>query len=127
MGCSMDDAGVEQALKDWAHWVMSGRTADGFPRCNVLDKSWLPPTPGSTPTMKVSRFRDARERDTHQAIGRLSLKLANTVVVHYCYRLSVIDQCERLGCATSTLHQRLAVARDRVRAELSVIRRSSRN
>lgn len=105
---------VDQALRDWAHWIMLGRSAAGFSRCNVLHKSWMPPTPGRTPTMAVSTVDDRRHRLVHQAIGHLSLRLSNTVVVHYCYRLSVAEQCQRLDCAPSTVHARLQVARTHV-------------
>lgn len=105
---------IDQALKDWAHWLSCGRRGDGFPRCNVLHQSWLPPTPGSTPTMKVSTFNHEQFRRLHDAIGRLSVRLANTVVVHYCYRLSEAEQCERLKCARATLHHRLATARQQL-------------
>lgn len=102
---------VDQALKDWAHWLSCGRNGGGFPRTNVLHQSWLPPTPGSTPTLKVGAADHTLHQRMHRAVARLSVRLANTVVVHYCYRLSEAEQCARLQCARATLHHRLATAR----------------
>lgn len=110
---------ADKALREWSYWVRGGRVVDGFPRCNVLHKSWMPPAPGVRPMMSVSRARDdSMQRVVHQALGMLSVKLANTVVVHYCYRLSVADQCSKLGCAPSTLHHRLQAVREVVSARL---------
>ena len=61
---------------------------------------------------------ETRHRAVHRAVCRLSMRLANTVVVHYVYRLSTIDKAEALGCAASTVHQRLAVAREQIGADL---------
>lgn len=115
---------IDARLKDWARWVTIGRSSEGFPKVNVLHTSWLPPTPGSTPTLRVSRMDDKRHRAMHAAIGALSMRLANTVVVHYCYRLTDAEQCERLGCARSTLHQRLQSARRQISENLMAIERS---
>jgi len=96
---------VEDCLLSWAEVVTTGRDGTGFPDMNVLHKDWMPPTPGSTPTMRTGSGRDAKV--THAAIALLSLRVRNTVVVHYCLRLSVAEQGERLGCSKAVLYARL--------------------
>ena len=109
------DASVDVALREWAHWLrMGGKTGDGFPVKSVLHESWLPPSPGMIPGMKVARSDDRAQRAMHDAVGRLGIKLRNTLVVHYCYTLTVAEQAERLGCGISTVHSRVQAARRQI-------------
>lgn len=109
------DSKVEAALQRWAQAVTVGN-GDGFPAVNVLDKSWSPPAPGRTPTMKASPASDARR--THRAIGTLSLRLRNTVVVYYCLKLAVAEQALRLECEPRTVHARVEEAHRQLAAQL---------
>lgn len=109
------DAEIERRLQEWAQWITLGRRGDGFPVTNVLHESWLPPAPGTTPTMKVGTGNEARNRETHRAVGSLSVRLANTVVVHYCQRLPIAQQASRLQCGLSTIHARIDEAHRRIR------------
>lgn len=101
------DMQMEARLMRWAAGVTVG-DGSGFPVMSVLHPEWQPPSPGVTPTMKVSSASDVMQ--THRAIGRLSMRLRNTVVVHYCLRLSLQDQADRLECAIDTVHGRVEQA-----------------
>lgn len=95
---------IEARLQRWAQWVNVG-DGSGYPVKSVLHEDWSPPSSGMTPTMKVAHATDARQ--THRAIARLSLRLANTLVVHYCLRLPIDQQAERLECDRSTVYARV--------------------
>lgn len=100
---------VEARLQRWADVVTSGRDGSGFPSINVLSREWMPPTPGTTPTLKVAAsVSDIKA--THHAIGLLSLRMRNTMVVHYCLKLPVAEQAERLECAERTVLGRVEAA-----------------
>lgn len=101
------DGGMEARLQRWAAHLTVG-DGSGFARTSVLHPSWQPPTPGQTPTLKVGAHTDAAE--THRAVGMLSVRLANTLVVHYVMRLPLIHQAERLECAPSTVLNRVSEA-----------------
>jgi DNA-directed RNA polymerase specialized sigma24 family protein len=73
---------------------------------SVLHQDWSPPAPGQTPTLKVSRS-SAELLRLHQAIGELTLRARNTVVVHYCQRLSVAEQAALLDCQPKTVEKRV--------------------
>ena len=105
------DARIEARLQRWAQWVMVG-DGNGYPAVNVLSEDWSPPSGGITPTMKVSSATDVRA--THRALVRLSQRMRNTVVVHYCMRLSVAEQAARLECSEAAVHDRI----ERVHREL---------
>jgi DNA-directed RNA polymerase specialized sigma24 family protein len=100
---------VEQRLMRWADVVTSGADGSGFPAMSVLHEDWSPPSPGKTPTMKtVTGSRDVKA--THAAIGLLSMRMRNTLVVHYCLRLGADEQAHRLECSIATVYSRLAMA-----------------
>ncbi len=109
------DARIEARLQRWAAWITVG-DGSGYPMTSVLDQSWLPPTPGQTPTLKVGMSSDARQ--THRAVALLSVRLANTLVVHYVLRLSLHQQAVRLGCSMSTVTARIDNAHRQLVANL---------
>jgi DNA-directed RNA polymerase specialized sigma24 family protein len=108
-------ADIEARLQRWAQVVTVG-DGSGFPAVNVLDRSWSPPSPGTTPTLKVAKQGDAAE--THSAIRQLSMRLRNTVVAHYCLKLGAAEHAERVGCAPSTVHARIDEAHRQLAAAL---------
>lgn len=105
------DQRIEARLQRWAQWVTVG-DGSGYAAVNTLHPNWSPPTPGMRPSLKVAKGSDAPQ--THRAIRRLSLRLANTLVVHYCLRLPLADQAARLECAESTVGQRVEEAHRRL-------------
>lgn len=98
------DARIEHRLQRWAQWITIG-DGSGYAARSVLHPEWSPPTKGSTPTLKVGAASDVRE--THRAVGRLSMRQANTVVVHYVLRLPIGEQAVRLECAAATVFARI--------------------
>lgn len=112
---------VDARLREWAAWLSVG-DGNGYAAMNPLHKDWMPPTPGTTPTLKVARHSNARA--THSALcyalstGALSERLADTLVLHYCYALPVAEQAARLGCRPTTVDERIRVAHARLAALL---------
>ena len=102
---------IHGRLLSWAQWLTTGGTAVGYPTTNVLHQNWMPPTPGGTPTLRSSPASSGAQRETHRCIGALTLRLSNTLVVHYIYRGSLAEQACRLGCQPSTVAARVAEAR----------------
>ncbi len=98
------DPRIEARLQRWAQWVQVG-DGSGYPVTSVLHPSWMPPSPGVTPTLKVAAGSDVRE--THRAVGRLPIKLANAVLVHYVIKGSIAEQAVRLECEEVTVHARV--------------------
>lgn len=107
------DEAIEARLQRWAQWITIG-DGSGYPARCVLHEDWSIPPAGATPSLKVRAPLDARE--THRLIGMLSMRLANTVVVHYVLRLPIEQQAERLGCQRPTVYMRLAEAHRQLRA-----------
>lgn len=110
------DPKIEERLLRWAQAVTVG-DGNGFPAMSVLHPQWQPPTPGQTPTLKVAAGSDVRQ--THRAIGELSLRLRNTIVVHYVVRGTIQEQARRLECAPDTVHARIEEAHRRLAAHLA--------
>ena len=102
---------IERRLQHWAAWLGCGKTGEGFAVTNVLHPSWMPPAPGSRPTLQVSRQSDRLERDTHRAVALLPIRLRNTVVVVYVQKLNVVERMLRLECQASTVRARIAAAK----------------
>lgn len=102
---------MEGRLLDWAAWLKGGDGGNGYPVTNVLHKSWLPPTPGQTPTMATGGRSYARERALHDAVAVLSPRLQHTLAVVYVYRLPVEEQVLRLQCEAGTVRARVADAK----------------
>lgn len=98
------DVRIEARLLRWAQAVTVG-DGSGFPAMSVLHREWMPPSSGMLPTLKVAPHSDVM--GTHRAIERLSLRLRNTLAVHYCLRLPMVDQADRLECAVPTIHARI--------------------
>ena len=103
-------------LVEWAQWLKVG-DGSGFSTMSVLHVDWMPPSPGITPTLKTSH--PSRVRRLHRLICLLSRREADTLVVHYCMRLSIEDQASRLECAVSTVHGRVESIQKRLRAALA--------
>ena len=107
-----DDQDVmEIRLREWASWLTSGGSGDGYAAMSVIHPDWMPPSPGTTPTMKVSTTSAHRERALHAAVLQLSRRLQATLLVHYCKRMTVADQAVMLECAEPTVHARVREAK----------------
>jgi len=101
---------LEARLQEWARWLAGGVSV-GYPVTNVLHESWMPPAPGQLPTLHTGGRSTRRERAMHEAIRALSMRLQNTLVVAYVYRLTASEQAMRLGCAESTVRARVGEAK----------------
>lgn len=101
------DVAIEARLQRWAEAVKVG-DGSGYARVNTLHPNWSPPSKGVRATMKVAASSDVAQ--THRALGRLSVRLRNTVVVHYVMGGSLAEQAVRLDCAESTVVQRVELA-----------------
>ncbi len=117
----MSDDATDRRLHEWAAWLRGGTRGEGYPSVSVLHESWMPPPPGRMPNMRTStgKGQDARHRETHLAVTLLSVRLANTVVVHYVLREPAARAAEILGCAQSTVWARLVETRRQVQARCS--------
>lgn len=109
------DDRIEALLVEWAQWLLVG-DGSGYATMSVLHVDWSPPSPGVTPTLKTNSSGNGAR--THRAIGQLSQRLSNTLVVHYCLRLPLAEQAERLECSISTVVARVAYAHTLLREEL---------
>ena len=98
---------VEKRLWDWAEWLRAGDGSGYSSKC-TLHPEWSPPTPGTTPTMKVAA--DSRVPETHRAVLLLSERLQHTLVLHYCTGLPVVEQALRLACQPGTVDSRIRSA-----------------
>lgn len=107
---------VEKRLWDWAEWLRAGDGSGYSSKC-TLHPEWSPPTPGTTPTLKVAA--DSRVPETHRAVKRLSERLQHTLVLHYCTGLPVADQAARLACQPGTVDARIRSAHQQLRVLLS--------
>lgn len=95
---------VEARLQRWADWLKVG-DGSGYPVRCVLDESWSPPSPGTTPSMKVVPSSDARQTD--RAVQCLSDRLRATLAACYLLGLGPSDAALALGCEPDTVHQRI--------------------
>ena len=101
------DPHIETRLIIWAQWLTTG-DGSGYPTMSVLHPEWSPPSPGVLPTLMVAAPSTARQ--THRAVRALSMRLANTLFVHYCMKLPISEQAVRLECAERTVHGRIEEA-----------------
>lgn len=108
---------IDDALRRWAAAVAGEGDGSGYPTMSVLHQDWSPPAPGQTPTMKTVRCGGDVER-VHAAIGQLGIRERNTVVVHYCRRLSLEEQAKVLECQAVTVKKRLEAIHRRLAALL---------
>lgn len=104
---------IEARLQEWAQRVSVG-DGSGYSTMSVLHKDWMPPSGGVTPTLKVGRS-STEVKQTHAAIAQLPIRLRNTVVIHYCMRLPLMEQAKRLDCVCSTVIWRIDKAHSLLR------------
>lgn len=110
------DERMADRLKRWAEWLKVG-DGDGYASVNVLHENWSPPTPGTTPTLKVSGAgREVRETD--RIVRRMSERLQATVTAHYVLRMSAADAGQALDCAADTVLGRIERAHRFMQAQL---------
>lgn len=95
---------VEKLLRDWAAWKTVG-DGSGYPRTNVLDPTWSPPSPGSTPTLKAYSANLSPVVDA--AIRKLSERHQRTVWVCYCTQRTLAERAEYLRCQPATVDARV--------------------
>lgn len=99
------DERMDARLRRWAEWLKVG-DGDGYATVCVLHENWSPPTPGTTPTLKVSTAsREVRETD--RLVHRMSERLQATVAAHYLLGMSAADAAQALGCAPDTVLGRI--------------------
>jgi len=101
------DASIEQRLLRWAEWCKSG-DGSGYPVKSTLHPDWSPPSPGITPSMKVTPHNDAPQ--THRLVCRLSERMQRTLVAHYIKRTPAAAIGMELGCRADTVHDRIEAA-----------------
>lgn len=95
---------VDQRLREWATWLVVGDGSGYSSKC-TLHPEWSPPTPGTTPTMKVAPASHAAR--THRAVVQMSERMQQTLKLRYCTQMSLQDQADMLGCQVATLESRL--------------------
>lgn len=95
---------IEARLQRWAQWLKEGEGA-GYPAMSVIHPEWQPPAPGQRPTLKSVKPGDARA--THRAVTAMSLRMQDTLFVHYVMNLSLRDQADKLECAEATVIARV--------------------
>ena len=110
------DEAMHLRLVEWAQWRKCG-DGSGYPTMSVLHESWSPPSPGMTPTLKVAAPSSARA--THRAMQGWSVRLRNTVAVHYLTNMPIAEQAQRLDCAERTVYERIEQAQALLRQALA--------
>ncbi len=105
------DPQIEARLQRWAEWLKLG-DGSGYPVKSTLHQDWSPPSPGTTPTMKVSIGSDGPQ--TQRMVSRLSDRSRATLVAVYVLRMPVADAAEALSCAPDTVLDRV----ERIHREL---------
>jgi len=103
----MRDPRIEERLRRWAQARTVG-DGSGYPGMSTCHPDWMPPSQGMVPTMKVAPAGDVEA--THRAIARLSVRLSDTLVVHYVQRPSPAEQALRLRCSVGTVYTRVEEA-----------------
>lgn len=97
---------MDRMLWLWAERLEVG-DGSGYPTKCTIHPDWSPPSPGITPTMKVS---SARRDGLGALVERLPDSLRATVVARYLLRMSDADAAAALGCAQPTVGQRITRA-----------------
>lgn len=118
----MRDEAMHVRLVEWAQWRRVG-DGSGYPTMSVLHEDWSPPSPGVTPTMKVSA--NGAVHVTHRAMASWSGRMRNTIAVHYLANLPIAEQAARLDCAERTVYERIDQAHRMLRAWLDEYARSN--
>lgn len=95
---------VEARLQRWAEWLKVGDGA-GYPARCVLDEDWSPPSPGTTPQIKVAPPSDAPQ--THRIVLGLSERMRGTVAAVYLLGMAPREAAAVLECEPDTIHQRI--------------------
>lgn len=107
-----DDQDVmETRLREWAAWLTSSGDGAGYAAMSVIHPDWMPPSKGTTPSLRVGPSNPQRERLLHAAVLQLSRRLQATLLVYYCKRLSLAEQAVMLECAEPTVHARVREAK----------------
>lgn len=102
---------METRLREWGAWLTRGGSGDGYATKSVLHPSWMPPSPGQLPTMKVSHDNSRRERALHAHIVVLSERMQSTLIAVYVKRLTQADLTDTLQCQESTVRARVGEAK----------------
>ena len=95
---------IEARLQRWAQALTCG-DGNGYPAMSVIHIDWMPPSPGTTPTMKTASVSDVRS--THAAVQRLSPKMRATIVAVYLLHMSASDAGLVLECQADTVLDRI--------------------
>ncbi len=95
---------IEARLQRWAQALTCG-DGNGYPAMSVIHIDWMPPSPGTTPTMKVHAASDVRS--THAAVLQLPDKLRATVAAVYLLHMSAADAGLALDCQADTVLDRV--------------------
>lgn len=95
---------IEARLQRWAQAVTCG-DGNGYAAMNVLHEDWMPPSPGTTPTMKVASASDSRQ--THRLVEQLPPKLKATVVAVYLLHMTAAAAGNVLECQPDTVLDRV--------------------
>jgi DNA-directed RNA polymerase specialized sigma24 family protein len=97
---------IDVLLWQWAERLKAG-DGSGYPTMCTIHADWSPPSPGVTPTLKVSK---GRRGDVDRMIEKLPDSLRATVVARYLLRMTDTDAAAVLGCAVPTVGQRIVRA-----------------
>jgi DNA-directed RNA polymerase specialized sigma24 family protein len=97
---------IDTMLWQWAERLKAG-DGSGYPTMCTIHPDWSPPSPGVTPTLKVSK---GRQGEVDRLVAQLPDSLRATVVAHYFLRMADADAASVLGCAVPTVGQRIVRA-----------------
>jgi DNA-directed RNA polymerase specialized sigma24 family protein len=95
---------IEHRLHRWAEWLKTG-DGSGYPVKSTLHEDWSPPSPGTTPTMKVGLGSDGPQ--TQRLVEQMSERRQATLVAVYVLRMPVADAALVLECAADTVLDRI--------------------
>lgn len=125
----MSDDDLERRLNNWAAWYYSGRSAKGS---SGVVSSIYHGGPRGRRVGNVMPVIDGEAIETEAAVDQLPRELRDALRAHYL-RVSPTGRwlgtlsdgrvAEALGCARSTLAERMERARHRLRLELNARRK----
>lgn len=111
------DEAMHMLLLHWGQALTMG-DGSGYPTLSTLHPDWSPPSPGTTPTLKVSHL-SADVRRVHAVVQLMSRTLAETLVLVYGFpTLGLAEHARRLGKSESTVRQRVESAQHALRVAL---------